>query len=124
MMIHSAPIPFYTDRPIDHQTTEKAIGEGLSELERTDELIEPDLQSQIDELLLSVRLTKDDSFLSHKWNELIALAEAAGAEALMVACLNLSAIRQHMKTDMPVVDASHVLAYAIVSQWLEGRSQL
>ncbi len=93
-------------------------------LEHGFEVIEPDWQSQIDQLIVSVRMNKEASFFTKKWNELTMSAEAAGADALVLACLDLSAIRQHMKTELPVIDASQALAQNIVSQWLKDRQQI
>jgi aspartate racemase len=93
-------------------------------LEHGFEVIEPDWQLQIDQLIVSVRSTKEASFFNQKWNELITIAKVAGADALVLACLDLSAIRQHMKTDMVVVDASQSLAKSVVSRWLKERQQI
>jgi aspartate racemase len=85
------------------------------------EVVEPDWQSQIDQMIMSIRMTKESAFFNHHWNQLVAIAKNASAEALVIACLDLSAVRQHLQTDLCVVDASEALARNIVSRWLKSR---
>lgn len=87
-------------------------------------VIEPDWQSRIDQLIASLRVTKEAAFFNQSWNELTTMAKAAGADALILACLDLSAIRQHFQTDLPVIDASEALAKNIVSLWLKSQEQI
>jgi aspartate racemase len=80
-----------------------------------------DWQSQIDHLLGVTRTTTDPLVFAKLWHELIVQAQAADADTILVACLDLSAIIVHASTDLQIVDAAQCLAHEIVKQWLVRR---
>ncbi len=83
------------------------------------EFIPVNWQSQIDDLIESVKTSKDAAFFRMQWQALLAQAEAAGAETVIIACLDLSAISEHIKCRLKIVDASRCLAHFIVKKWLK-----
>lgn len=89
--------------------------------ERGVEVVALDWQSQIDDLLGLTRTTTDPAVFTRAWHDLIAQAQVAGADALLIACLDLSAIIRYAATDLPILDASQCLAQEIVRHWLTRR---
>lgn len=81
-------------------------------------VIDPDWQSQVDHLLGTTRTSTDPSLFARLWSELMERAEAAGADTIVVACLDLSAILVHAATRARIIDAARCLAQEIVKQWL------
>ena len=45
-------------------------------------------------------------------------AEEARVDAIVVACLDLSATIAHVRTTIPIIDASGSLAEELVAEWL------
>lgn len=89
--------------------------------ERGVEVVALDWQSQIDDLLGLTRTTTDPAVFTRAWHDLIEQAQAVGADALLIACLDLSAIIRYAATDLPILDASQCLAQEIVRHWLTRR---
>jgi aspartate/glutamate racemase len=85
-------------------------------------VIDPDWQSMVDHLLGVTRESTDPSLFARLWSELMTRAEAAGADTIVVACLDLSAILVHAATSLRIVDAARCLAQEIVRQWLLRRT--
>lgn len=81
------------------------------------ELVEIDWQDAIDHLLGATRTTTDPAFFTSLWDGLISQAKSAGVDTLVVACLDLSGVIVHAKTDLCIVDAAQILASEIVKQW-------
>lgn len=81
------------------------------------EVVRIDWQHQIDHLLGLTRITTDTASLSACWDDLMQQAITAGAELVVVACLDLSALLSRVTVPLPLVDASHSLAQEIVRQW-------
>lgn len=85
------------------------------------ELVELDWQSGVDAMLSAVRETTDPEVFRQLWAALLEKARGAGADAVLVACLDLSAVVRHAATDLTIVDAADCLARAVVQQWLALR---
>ena len=83
------------------------------------EVADSNWQSLVDELIESTRATNDSSFFKETWDKLIELTQRAGADLVIVACLDLSAISKNIVSRAPILDASHCLAKEIVGRWLE-----
>lgn len=81
-------------------------------------------QDQVDNLIESLKDSKEPSFFKSQWKQLFVQAEAAGADMIIIACLDLSAISEYIESSLEVVDASRFLAHSIVQKWLrhEARS--
>lgn len=84
-------------------------------------VVEIDWQTQIDHLLGAIRTSRDPSLFAKLWDNLFTQAHMAGAEAVLVACLDLSGIIVHASPTLPLLDAAQTLAAAIVRQWLTLR---
>jgi aspartate racemase len=85
-------------------------------------VVEIDWQAQIDHLLGTTRTSTEPALFARLWRDLIEQAQAAHADTLLVACLDLSAILVHAAALLPIVDASQSLARAIVQEWLIRRA--
>lgn len=85
--------------------------------------IDPGWQDDVDILLGATRETTDGQIFATHWHALFNRAEAADADTILVACLDLSGILKHAPRTMPVVDAASGLAAAIVRTWLLQREQ-
>jgi aspartate racemase len=85
------------------------------------ELIDIDWQSDIDHLLGATRTSTDPSLFTRLWAGLTDRAQAAGADTVVVACLDLSGILVHARTTLRILDASQCLAREIVMEWLRRR---
>lgn len=81
-----------------------------------------DWQMQIDHLLGTTRTSTDPAFFARLWSELLGQARKAGADTVLVACLDLSGILAHARTDLRMVDAAKCLAQEIVREWLRRRT--
>jgi aspartate racemase len=78
-------------------------------------------QDEVDRLLGMTRTSAAPGELAALWREIDGLLREAGAETVVVACLDLSAVLRHTPADLPVVDAAQCLATDIVRQWLRLR---
>jgi aspartate racemase len=83
-------------------------------------VVDIDAQDDVDALLLALR-TNASAALAAGWSRITGKAEAAGVDAIVVACLDLSATVVHATTAVPMVDASRCLAEALVMEWLRRR---
>ena len=81
-------------------------------------LFETDWQAQVDYLLGMTRTSATPQEFTRQWSLLTEAAEAGGADTLIVACTDLSAVIAHAKTGLRIVDAADALAREIVKQWL------
>lgn len=86
------------------------------------EALELAWQAAVDALLGAVRDPTDPATFHAAWSQLFAQARAAGADALLVACLDLSGVLRHAPAGLPVVDAAEALATAIVEEWLRRKA--
>jgi aspartate racemase len=89
--------------------------------ERGFDVVEVEWQSAIDHLLGLTRTSTDSELFARLWAALIDEAVAVRADAIVVACLDLSGVLRHAASPVPMVDASHCLAHAIVAEWLRRR---
>jgi len=87
------------------------------------ELVDPGWQDEVDRLLGATRETTEGRIFATHWHALFNRADAAAADAVLIACLDLSGILKHAPHTMPVVDAASGLAAAIVREWLAQREQ-
>ncbi|MFD2263545.1 aspartate/glutamate racemase family protein [Lacibacterium aquatile] len=79
--------------------------------------ITPDWQDAVDRLLGLTRETQDSAVLAAAWSNLGDIAQQEGTDSLLIACLDLTGILQHLTTDLPVVDAATELAEGLVRRW-------
>ena len=77
-----------------------------------------DYQEAINHLLAATRTSRDGALFTQLWKNILNGIEA---DAVLVACLDLSAILPHAKTDLPIIDASQALARETIRQWLSIR---
>lgn len=82
------------------------------------ELVDPDWQSGVDAMLSAVRETTDPEVFRQIWAPLLEKARAAGADTVLVACLDLSGVVRFAATRLAIVDAADCLARAVVQQWI------
>lgn len=85
------------------------------------EVVELDWQSGVDAMLSAVRETTDPEVFRQLWAALLEKARAAGADTVLVACLDLSGVVRFAATRLAIVDAADCLARAVVQQWLALR---
>jgi len=85
-------------------------------------VVEGRWQGDVDKLLSATRSAREPVLFTTFWTGLIDQARAAGADTLLVACLDLSGVLCHAVTTLRVVDAAQALAEEIVAQWLVRRS--
>ncbi|HEX7151668.1 MAG TPA: aspartate/glutamate racemase family protein [Thermoanaerobaculia bacterium] len=83
--------------------------------------VDLDCQADVDALLLATRTDTTPVQFAQLWSQLTRKAESASVEALVVACLDLSATVRYAVTTLPIVDASQCLAEGLVREWLERR---
>jgi aspartate racemase len=82
---------------------------------------EIDWQDDIDHLLGATRGATTSEEFARSWAGLMEKAEAAGADTVLVACLDLSGILAHARTGLTVVDAARSLARELVAEWVRRR---
>lgn len=103
-------------------TAESGIyAEGI--LARGKEWVDVDWQSRVDDLIESTRSPQRDLLFKQRWADLIKEAEKQGAEAILVACADLSAILPHAESHLPLLDSTECLAYECIRRWREITSQ-
>lgn len=78
-------------------------------------------QDGVDALLAAVRETTDPATFRRLWGPVLDGARAAGADAVMVACLDLSGVLRHAPATLPVIDSARCLARAVVERWVAAR---
>ncbi|HEX2222909.1 MAG TPA: GNAT family N-acetyltransferase [Thermoanaerobaculia bacterium] len=76
-----------------------------------------DWQDDVDHLLGATREATTAEESARHWTGLMGKAEATGADTVLVACLDLSGILAHARTDLTVVDAARSLARELVAEW-------
>lgn len=75
-------------------------------------------QDEVDQLLGAVRETTDPLHFRARWARLLPQARAAGADRVLVACLDLSGVLRHAhEPALPLSDAATALAAALVTRW-------
>ena len=88
------------------------------------EVIDIGWQSDVDHLLGATRTSTDPALFTRLWSGLTDRARAAGADTIVVACLDLSGVLAHARTTLRILDASQCLAREIVVEWLRRRTGL
>ncbi|WP_437821118.1 GNAT family N-acetyltransferase [Sorangium sp. So ce1078] len=83
--------------------------------------IDVDWQREVDALIGATRTSRDPALFRARWDSLLRRAKSAGADAVLLACMDLSAIKAHIETDLLLIDAGQCLARGIVAQWLSRR---
>jgi aspartate racemase len=81
------------------------------------EVVGGDWQARIDELLESLRDGASAPVLAALCERVVHEAEATGADTLLVACADLSALRGMLGSGLRVADATECLARELVRQW-------
>lgn len=74
-------------------------------------------QGDVDGLIGATRKPRNDEEIAGAWRELARRAQADGANALLVGCMDLSAALGLLRTELLVVDAGLCLARAVVERW-------
>lgn len=83
--------------------------------------VDPAWQDEVDALLGATRETTDAAHFAQRWARLLPQARDAGAERVLVACLDLSGVLRHAQAPaVPVSDAAQALASAVVRTWRAG----
>jgi aspartate/glutamate racemase len=85
-------------------------------------VVEGGWQDDVDKLLAATRTSREPVLFTTLWTAMLEKARVAGADTLLVACLDLSGVLKHAVTAVRVVDAAQALAEEIVAQWLVRRS--
>jgi len=80
--------------------------------------LELNWQADVDRLIGSVRLPPAERAM--QWQSLARRAVAGGADVVLLACADLTAISRDLVIDLPVVDATRRLAEATVTTWLKA----
>ena len=85
--------------------------------ERGNRFVALDWQQEVDTLIGATRGERNGDIFRSAWSNLVGMAEREGADTLLVGCMDLSAIKVYLATDMAVIDAGQCLACEIVRQW-------
>jgi aspartate racemase len=80
-------------------------------------------QEEVDHFLGAVRETTDPAVFARHWSAILDDAQRSGADAVLIACFDLSALVRHAGASLPMVDAARTLARALVFEWLRGQPQ-
>jgi aspartate racemase len=86
-------------------------------VERGHQLVELDWQRDVDALIGATRGARSNDRIRSAWGDLVRKARERGADTLLVGCMDLSAVKDLLETDMNVVDAGHCLAREVVRRW-------
>lgn len=86
------------------------------------DVVDIDWQNEIDRILGDGRAASDPIRFRSLWSGIANRAAQARVDALVVACLDLSALLAHAGTGVPILDASRCLAQTIVKTWLAARA--
>ena len=84
-------------------------------------LIDLAWQEEVDALIAATRVPDDEPLCAQRWAHLVARAELACIDTLLVASLDLSDVTQSTDTALNVVDAAQCLAHGVVAEWLARR---
>ncbi len=90
---------------------------------RGNRFVDIDWQQDVDKLIDSTRTSRDSALFRSLWGDLARRAQSAGADTLLIACMDLSAIRNYIETDLQLLDAGECLSREIITQWLARRRQ-
>lgn len=86
-------------------------------------IVETGCQDEVDSLLGLVRESPRPQELVDAWCSVLGPATAAGAEVILVACLDLTGVLVHAPQSLAVIDAAQSLAAEIVRTWLKLRPE-
>jgi aspartate/glutamate racemase len=64
-----------------------------------------------------VRDSNDPEVFRCAWQAILTPIEEAGAEVVLVACLDLSGVLRHAAAGRPIRDAARCLAQAVIRHW-------
>ena len=78
-------------------------------------------QETVDRLVDSTRLAVPAAHIRGLWDSVVRQALARDADVLLLACADLTAIRAHLVTTLPVLDSTRRLAAGLVARWLSER---
>jgi aspartate racemase len=84
---------------------------------RGHKVVDVSWQDDVDHLIGATRKAHRDEMIPGLWSQLVARAQAHGANTLLVGCMDLSAVLGLLRTELSVVDAGTCLARAIVGHW-------
>jgi aspartate racemase len=82
----------------------------------------PPWQDTVDQLIDATRLTERERRIRDLWDILAQRARDIGAEGLLLACADLTAVRGSLATPLPVLDSTRLLARGLVRRWLAERA--
>jgi aspartate racemase len=71
-------------------------------------------QMEVDDLIRTVKTTRRRSIAEARWRDLLECIYLEGADAVILACTDISAIADLSDTPIPVIDAAQSLAAAVV----------
>lgn len=91
--------------------------------QRAIDVVPLDWQTEVDQFLAATRTSTDPAEHARRWARLLTQAQAAAADTVLVACLDLSAVLAHAHTPLRLVDAAQCLAREIVSRYVVLRSE-
>jgi aspartate racemase len=81
-------------------------------------VVDPGWQPQIDTIQDMVKTTTHPDAYAATWASLFARLAGLDADAVVLACLDLSGVLRHATPAVPTVDAGQTLAAALVREWL------
>ena len=84
---------------------------------------DPRQQSQVDALLDAIKAATPGTEIGSHWRNLVEHAQQAGADALLVACTDLTVAVGASAPALPVVDSAQCLARALVQRYRAGLAQ-
>ena len=84
-------------------------------------VITPPWQETVDRLIDATRLTDRDRRIRDLWDVLTQQAKDVGAQGLLIACADLTAVSGSLATLLPVLDSTRLLARGLVRRWLAER---
>lgn len=86
-------------------------------------VVDIDWQGDVDALIGSTRTSQDPALFRSQWARLTQRAATAGADTMIIACMDLTAIKSHIDTALHVLDAGQCLAAAVVRRWMAERKR-
>lgn len=76
-------------------------------------------QITIDRLIQSIKLNRDNPENIEIWKEILDEAKEEGIESIIIACTDLNAVTDKVKTEIRIVDSASCLAKAVIRNYLQ-----
>ncbi len=103
------------------QTVESGVYQRALEA-RGHTVLSPPWQDTVDLLIDATRHIRRDRPIRDLWIVLEQQAQDVGADALLIACADLTAVSGSLATMLPVLDSTRLLARGLVRRWLDERA--